>query len=267
MPGGFLYKYVREDDPSIIKSTYRGDYSYHIAPIGKNGQKKYMSVDLYDKYKFPVIPKDVYYLDINFFEEAKEYPKIPDHVRSLTLINNRISKFPKDLPKNLLRLSFINCINIQEIPDIRYLEKLRYLSFFRSYQMKDINSKHLPKKLERLRIVAASLKNFPDKLPLSLKQINFSFGDIETLPNVNYLPKLEKFIISNNPIKRYPKEPPRKSIYIELVNPKYPTLEHYPVYPPPGFLPSKLKKAYDKAYAYETNPVVLENLRLNKITR
>jgi Leucine-rich repeat (LRR) protein len=240
-------------DASVIKHIEDDDYDYYIARVNKKpDSKKYMYVYLYDtgyaSAKFPKIPKDIYYLDIDFTGSEIEYPEIPKNIKSLTFYGSRNSKFPKDLPKGLLRLSFSECVNINEIPDISYLKKLRSFEFFESSHMKDINSRHLPKKLEKLQINFSGLTKFPKNLPKTLTHIDLGNQKITTFPNINYLEKLKKFIMSRNPLNSFPKEPPRKDIYIELVNMNYPIIERGMVYPPPGYIPNKLKKVFDKAY-------------------
>jgi Leucine-rich repeat (LRR) protein len=256
MPKTFLYEYVKSGDSKIIKKTYKGEHSYYIARVNKKpDSKKYMYVNMPEDKKFPEIPKDIYYLDIDFWDQKIEYPEIPEHIKSLTFYSNKISKFPKNLPKGLLRLSFSGCINITEIPDISYLKKLRSFEFFRSYPMKDINPSHLPHKLERLEISGTGLTKFPCCLPQSLKHIDFSYQEIKTFPDINYLKKLKKFTMLRNPLDKFPKETPRKDIYIELVDLKYPTIKRGMVYPPSGYIPTKLKKPFAKAYSNQMKMV------------
>ena len=252
MPKDFLYEYVKLGDRKIIKDSYEGESRYYIARVNKKpNSKRYMYVYMYLQKKFPKIPKDIYYLDIDFNGEEIEYPKdIPDNVKSLTFYDNEISGFPKVLPKGLLRLAFSGCINITEIPDLTFLKKLRSFEFHGSYPMKDINSKHLPEKLERLSIMSSGLTKFPKDLPQTLTHIDFRGQKIKTFPDINYLLKLKKFTMIRNPIQHYPKEAPRKGIFIELVDSEYPTLDNEIVHPPPGYIPKKLKKQFEKAYSY-----------------
>jgi Leucine-rich repeat (LRR) protein len=256
MPKTFLYQYVEHGDSRIIQQLYNSEHGYYIARVNKNpDSKKYMHVDINGSKKFPKIPKDIYYLDIDFWEQKIEYPEIPEHIKSLTFYNNKISKFPKNLPKGLLRLSFSGCINITEIPDISYLKKLRSFEFFRGYPMKDINPSQLPQKLERLEIIGTGLTKFPLCLPQSLKRIDFSHQKIKTFPDINYLKKLKKFTMLRNPLEKFPKETPRKDIYIELVDLNYPKIERGMIYPPSGYIPTKLKKPFDKAYSNQMKMV------------